>query len=838
MATVYLVRDLKHDRLVALKVLAPELTASVGPERFIREIRLTARLDHPHILPVLDSGEDAGRLWYTMPYVEGESLRDRLRRETQLPVDESVRLAGEVADALTYAHRLGIVHRDIKPENILLSQGHARVADFGVARASDTNGETLTGTGFAVGTPAYMAPEQAAGMVDPRSDLYALGSVLYEMLAGEPPYTGPSAQAIIAKRAVGPVPSVRLTRPDVPIELEAIITRSLSPVPAARHRTAAEFAAALRRSGSGSTVVVRPGRWWRRPAAVTATIATVVGAAAIGSRSLVDRPAEAQRMLAVLPFENLGQPDEGAFADGLTLEITNRLAGISGVGVISRASAMQYKGTTKSRREIGRELGVGYVLEGSVQWTRPSDSGVRVRVSPQLVSVDGDQQLWAERYDTEMGDVFDVQSRIAEQVSEALHGTLAGDAADSSARMPTMNSEAYILHLRALGLLERHDPASVRESMALYERAVQLDSSFALAHFYLGVTHYNLWASGADQTPARRTRADGHLERAAALGPDLLEIRTYQGWRALERGDFSEALERFEWVRNHHPGSEQGWWGLGLVRDRQGRFEEAMAAKRKFIELNPRASGGYDNLAATAWLVRNYSDARDAVDRGLAVAPDDIWLISRKARILGTLGGSPDSATIVLESALARLGTPRMASELHLVSRFLSAGTAKRMLRFPADSFALDVPNYYGLKADLARGAGDPITVGIYADSVIRVLEPMTRTAEPAEPDGDVRFRLAIAYATLGRRREAVRVAEAAAALKPIEKDAFEGAHSAAALAYVYALSGDLDRATAQLERLLRIPSPISIPGLRTDPRWSTVRSDPRFQRLIGAGAA
>jgi tetratricopeptide (TPR) repeat protein len=375
----------------------------------------------------------------------------------------------------------------------------------------------------------------------------------------------------------------------------------------------------------------------------------------------------------------------------------------------------------------------------------------------------------------------------------------------------------------------------MREAMTLYERAMQLDSSFALAHFYLGVAHYNLWGSGADHTPARRALADRHLERAIALGPQLPEIRTYQGWRAVEQGDFPEALERFEWMRTHYPNREEGWWGLSLVRARQGRFEEAIAAQHKFIELNPRASAGYNELAGTAWLVRNYREAREAVERGLAVTPDDIWLIATKARILGTLGGSPDSATLVLENALTRLGTLRMASELPAVSRFLSAATARRLLRFPQDSFALDPPNYYGLKVDLARGAGDQRAARIYADSVIGVLEPLIRSAEL---DAAMRFQLAIAYATLGRGREALREGEAAAALKPIEKDALEGVHYAASLAYVYALSGDLDRAIAHLERLLGIPSPISIPALRTDPRWNSFQSDPRFRRLIEDGAA
>ncbi|HVL17940.1 MAG TPA: serine/threonine-protein kinase, partial [Gemmatimonadales bacterium] len=233
MATVYLAQDLRHARPVALKLMTTQLAASVLPQRFLREIQLAARLDHPHILPVYDSGDDEGRLWYVMPYVESGSLRDRLRREARLPVKDAVRIAREIADALEYAHACDVIHRDIKPENILLAQGHARLADFGVARAAlaaDTAApDELTRAGHIVGTPKYMSPEQAGGeTVDFRSDLYSLACVLYEMLAGDPPYTGGTAYAIIARAALGPVPQVRAVRDEVPEALEALITRNLS----------------------------------------------------------------------------------------------------------------------------------------------------------------------------------------------------------------------------------------------------------------------------------------------------------------------------------------------------------------------------------------------------------------------------------------------------------------------------------------------------------------------------------------------------------------------------------------------------------------------------------
>ena len=343
MATVYLAHDLKHDRQVALKVLHAELAASLGPERFQREIRTTARLQHPHILPVLDSGEAAGQLWYTMPYVEGESLRDRLRREGgeslrdrlrregQLPLDDALQIAREVADALGYAHSQGIVHRDIKPENILLSRGHALVADFGIARALQmTDAEHLTATGLAIGTPAYMSPEQAGGAssVDGRSDLYSLGCVLYEMLTGEVPYTGRTPQAVIAKRVLEPLPHVRTLRASVPQAVEQAISRALAVTPADRFTTAAEFAVALTQRLTDPGLTSTPtapqptaGRW-RRVSRGVATLALGVllglGVLLAWLRTRPEPGVAGPKRLAVLPFENLGDSADTYFADGVT----------------------------------------------------------------------------------------------------------------------------------------------------------------------------------------------------------------------------------------------------------------------------------------------------------------------------------------------------------------------------------------------------------------------------------------------------------------------------------------------------------------------------------------
>ena len=377
-ATVYLARDTKHDRPVAVKVLAPAGGGLVDQERFTREIQVAAQLSHPHILALHDSGETAGLRYYVMPFVGGDSLRDRLVRDERLSVEESVSLISEVARALDYAHRAGIVHRDIKPENILLHEGHALVADFGIAQPiTPDQGDGLTQTGMVVGTPAYMSPEQISGdEIDGRSDLYSLGCVLFECLTGKAPFAGGPS---IAHRFVVPTPTVRATRQEVTEDLDRAIGMLLAVDPASRFQTGEALAAALAPSRGASSTAM--------------------------SRTIV-----------VLPFSNQSpDPDNEYFSDGLTEEIIADLSKVGALSVISRTSAMQLKGTEMSMREIGRELGVGYALDGSVR-----KAGNNLRITAQLIEVQADTQIWAEKYSGTVEDVFEVQERVSREIVAAL----------------------------------------------------------------------------------------------------------------------------------------------------------------------------------------------------------------------------------------------------------------------------------------------------------------------------------------------------------------------------------------------------------------------------------
>ena len=416
MATVYLAQDVRHHRPVAVKVLHPQLAVSLGSDRFLREIQIAARLQHPHIVPLYDSGQAEELLYYVMPYVEGESLRQRLAREPRLPVEDAIQIARAVAAALDYAHRNHVVHRDIKPENVMLHQGEAVVTDFGIAKAVTAAADNLTQTGTAVGTPAYMSPEQAAGEaeLDGRSDVYSLGAMLYEMLAGTAPFTGVTAQAIIAKLFTEPVPSLREHREDVAEWLDQAVRKALAKAPTDRFAPAAQFAQALAWPSGGSTP---PGT----PAGVSAP-----------------------KSIAVLPFVNMSaDPENEYFTDGIAEEIINALTKIQALRVAARTSSFAFKGKNEDIGEIGRKLKVATVLEGSVR-----KAGTRLRVTAQLVNVADGYHLWSERYDRQLEDVFVIQDEISENIVRALRVVLSEEEKRAIEKAPTENVQAYDYYLR------------------------------------------------------------------------------------------------------------------------------------------------------------------------------------------------------------------------------------------------------------------------------------------------------------------------------------------------------------------------------------------------------
>ena len=558
MATVFLARDLKHNREVALKVLHPELAASLGSERFLREIQIAARLQHPHILPLYDSGQADTLLYYVMPFVEGESLRDRLEREKRLPVEDAVKLGRDIAAALDYAHRHGVMHRDIKPENVMLNEGEAIVTDFGIAKAvSAAGGQRMTQTGMAVGTPAYMSPEQAMGESEPdgRSDVYSLGCVLFEMLTGGAPFTGSTPQASITKRFTDPVPSVRATRTEVTGELELVVTRSLAREPAERFDSAALVARAL-----GS------------PKMITPPTATAVAAPTSHST----------KSIAVLPFADMSpQRDQEYFCEGMAEELINALMKIEELQVASRTSAFGFKGKEQDVQEIGRQLNVGSVLGGSVR-----KAGNKLRITAQLINVADGYHVWSERYDRDMEDVFAIQDEIAQSIAKALRVVLSDKAKRAIEKAPTANVEAYEFYLRGRQFFHQWRRKGVEHARRMFERAIQIDPDYALAHAGIADCSafiYTYW----DASAAHLERADSASRKAIELDPELAEVHASRGLALAFAKQFDEANREFETAIRLSAKLFEAHYFYGRALLQQGKLARAVTEFEEACRLRP-----------------------------------------------------------------------------------------------------------------------------------------------------------------------------------------------------------------------------------------------------------
>ena len=599
MSSVYLADDPKHDRKVALKVMRRDVGVPLGEERFAREIKVTAGLSHPNILPLLDSGEADGQVFYVMPFVAGESLRDRMKREGRLPLVDSLRIAREVADALAYAHERGVIHRDIKPENVLLSAGHAIVADFGIARAMPAAGEqSMTQTGVTIGTPTYMSPEQLLGEpADGRADVYALGCVLFEMISGRVPFHGATAVAMLASKLTGALPAVTDFGPDVSPQVIDLIERMLARESADRYQTAAELMEAL-------DVVIHAVRGASTPARVEAPAASA---------------ARQTNAIAVLAFTSMS-PDaaDEHLGDGLSEELMHALARIPGLRVVARTSAFAFKNTTVDVREIGKRLSVRRVVEGSVR-----RAGDRLRITAKLIDAETALEIWSERFDRRLEDVFDVEDEIAAALVRVLRDTLATGAErlpTSAVKISTTTSfTAYEEYLKGRAAWALRTEDGLRRSVEHLERALEIDPRFALAHAALADSLVTLGLYGmgapADTMPQDRDAA----ERALALASDSAEARTAVACvTALYDWDFPRAEEGFRRAiaaNAQYPTAHQ-WYAANCLVP-QGRFDEAHESLRVARDLDPLSPAVAVSIVATDYYARRYDVAIRAADEML-----------------------------------------------------------------------------------------------------------------------------------------------------------------------------------------------------------------------------
>jgi serine/threonine-protein kinase len=630
MATVYLANDLRHHRRVAIKILHPDLAAAVGAERFIREIEIVAGLSHPHILSLYDSGEADGFLYYVMPYVDGESLRDRLTRERQLPLDDALQIIRQVGDALDFAHSRDVVHRDIKPENILLEAGHAVVADFGMARAiTMAGGRQVTATGLTVGTPGYMSPEQSTGedRIDGRSDLYSLACVLYEMLAGEPPYTGPTPHAVFAKRLSQPVPNVSTLRETVPEGVEQAITRGLAKSPADRFSTAAEFIGALTTPAEPRAAPERR-RKLRRAAVVGLVVVVAVGGltTVLVRGTLLPAGADAVDMshLAVLPCaDRMGDPEQEYIPAGVHDEVVNGLGRITAFEVRGRTSVMRYRDTAMAPPEIAGELGVGGLVECSV--FRVNDDSVRVTAS--LLNGPRDRQLWSQEYRRAAADVFLLGRDVALGVAEALQANLTPTESALVEEQPTENQEALAHYHRGRQSTSGWTEEGIREGIVDFEHAIALDSTFALAYTELAAAIMQLGDLGggaADMRPVDyMPRAREAVRRAIELDSDLSAAHGTLSWiRWIFDYDYDAAEREARLAVELDSTSAGAWHAYGTAHSVRGRDEEAVGALQRAIELDPMDPMLHSEVSLILNMAGRYRDALEAANTAIELDPD------------------------------------------------------------------------------------------------------------------------------------------------------------------------------------------------------------------------
>ncbi|MEP6506706.1 MAG: protein kinase [Gemmatimonadales bacterium] len=607
MAVVFRAHDERHDRTVALKMVHPEIGDSLGADRFLLEIRLAARLNHPHIVPLHDSGTIDGQLYYVMPFIEGPTLRDYLNARGKLSVEEALKFAEQIASALDYAHRLNVVHRDIKPENVMIHEGAALVTDFGIAKAlSSAQASMLTQTGMAIGTPAYMSPEQAFGEanLDGRSDQYSLACVVYEMLTGEPPFTGDTPQGLIAKRLSQKAPSLRHTVRWLPDAAAAAISRALSLEPADRFTTAAEFGSALVTKG-------------RTPS-----------------------ENDGKSSIAVLPFTNVSaDPDNEFFSDGVTEEIINSLSKIQALEVVSRRSAFTYKGKDLDMREIGSELGVRHLLAGSVR-----RSGNRLRVSAELIDVGTGYHLWSERFDRDMSDIFAIQDEIAANIVQALRLVLTDRERVVVKSARTQSVRAYEYYLRGRQLCHGFNAQSYAAAEECFRRAIALDPNYALAFTSLAeasATRDLYFTTDAEAVE----QADASSRKAVELDPDLAEAHSARGLALMSLQRPDEAASELLVAMDLDPTLFDAPYTYARILALQSKPEAAVAYFEIAANVNhddyqalSLAAGIYLGLDRREEWKRTALRAVEAMERALLVDPGDARALYLGGGVLTALG--------------------------------------------------------------------------------------------------------------------------------------------------------------------------------------------------------
>jgi TolB-like protein/Flp pilus assembly protein TadD/predicted Ser/Thr protein kinase len=858
MGEVYRARDTKLRREVAIKVLPPALTAD--PERrmrFQREAQTAAALSHPNIAVIHEISEHEGSPFLVMELIEGQTLDEATQGKT-LSMKEWLHYAVPIAEAIAHAHRNGVVHRDLKPSNVMITEdGRVKLLDFGLAKllepdletdqtALDTISQELTRAGKVIGTVAYMSPEQARGQtIDHRTDIFSLGVLLYQLATGRLPFAGDSdIESLNATLTEDPPPLLE-TAPEFAPEASRVVAKSMEKEPDRRYQSAAEIVTDFRNLArdldtgrvsiagtTGSTSIAPAPRTrpkWALPVVALAVVAALIGfwqfGPGGGDSATTEAAAESARIV-VLPFENLGAPEDEYFAAGVTEEIIGRLASVSDVSVIARSSAFQYDRTGKTLQQVGADFDVEYVLEGTVRWARSGETN-RVRIAPQLVRVNDATSIWGETYDSSMDDIFQVQSNIARQVIDALGVVLMGSDQSSLESRPTENQDAYRAYLRGRDALDKTPTEPLAEEM--FTRAVELDPDFALA--WAGLSRAHSWRfHGGDKSPDRRDAALSAAQEALRLAPDAPEAMMAMGlyhYRCFR--DYDRALAQIERAAANRPNDTDvlGW--KATIFKRQGKYDEAIRLRERIMELDPMADGSARELGVTYRLMREYAKSIEAYDRAIAIAPDVASPHFRKAFIYFAWKGTTPEARASLETMPSGAGETELANDAWFWLEYYEGRYEEALARARsgpemfADQLTLNVRA--ALEALCLEQLGRPAEANAAWQEAVDFLE---REKSQRPDDFRVHRDLAEPLAALGRGDEALAAARRAIELMPMTTDVEAGPAPLESLLMAHLRLGQFDEAFAALEPLPR-ESLLTVTRMRLDPRFESFVGLPRF---------
>ncbi len=853
MGVVYMARDTRLDRLVALKFLPHHLTSSEAEQsRFLQEAKAAAALNHPNVCSVIDIQEAHGQQFIVMEYVDGVTLREKA---PVAKLDEAIGYAVQMGEALQAAHAKGIVHRDVKSENFMVTaDGRIKVMDFGLAKLKGTL--RLTKESSTLGTLAYMAPEQVRGEeADARSDIFSFGVVVFEMLTGKLPFRGEHDAAIMYSILNEQADIIEKYRQDAPADLDRIIRRALEKDPSDRYQHVDDMVSELRRVQKQLHGVVKSGSPGAQPRSrskpkfisTRKVIWGVVALIVLGSAVVVfllkvpfqpDSRAPVRKMIVVLPFDNLGNSDNEYFADGLTEEITSKLSGLSGLSVIARQSAIQYKKTTKSVQQIGQELGVSYILQGTVRWEKV-DGSEHVRVTPQLIDVNEGTQIWSQASEEILSSSFKLQSKIAESVVQAMDIKLVRSEKRTLAADITTNAEAYNYYLRGITYSHKSfNEVDYRFAEQMLMKATELDPYFGRAYAELSLVHSSIYWEYFDHTESRVLKAKQAAEKSLEVAPDKIEGHIAMGWYYyLCKLDYSNALSEFYYVLKSQPNNAEGYSGVALIFRRQGKMQESFDYLRRGLEFSPRDQTMYGNIVSTLVLLREYNQTDQYLRTAITLAPEWRELYTTEAWVYLLQSGNVEKARSVLQHAnqqniqvetgydvlvpiIVEIADSNYDKALELVHNMKTNVCDYQFYYIPRPLLLAEI---YRLKNNR--------TAELASYDSARVM--LWSKLKEFPNDARMHSSLGIVYAGLGEKEKAIREGERGVELLPVSKEAWNGFYREVDLAKIYTMVGKYDLAIEKLDYLLSIPGELSVPYIKIDPVWKPLRSDPRFEKVL-----